>query len=66
MSTAPPHTRLQDVYHFVDSLESLGVLRYRLASNFPRTVYGDEAMQRSLASLGLAPQAALFVQSEDD
>lgn len=57
---------MQDVYDFVDSLEALTATKYVLASNFPRRVFTAELLALPLAELGLAPQALLFVQPDDD
>ena len=61
-SSAP----LQLVFDFVDSLEQHSALRYVLATSFPKTILGGAALERSLADLGLAPQAMLLVQPLDD
>ena len=57
---------LQRAYDFVDSLDNLDILKYSLASSYPRRVFAGGALQQSFQDLGLAPQAMLFVQSEDD
>ena len=59
--------RAQAVYDFVDTLEEVGCLRYSLASSFPRIVFsGADKLPQSLEQLGLAPQALLLLQPEDD
>ncbi|KAI7840654.1 hypothetical protein COHA_005675 [Chlorella ohadii] len=57
---------LQAVYDWVDSLEAVTALNYSLATTFPRRVYGPDTREQSLQELGLAPQAVLLMQSEDD
>lgn len=57
---------MQDVYDFVDSLEALTATKYTLASNFPRRVFTPDLLPLTLAELGLAPQALLFVQPDDN
>ncbi len=57
---------LQRAYDFVDSLDNLATYKYSLASSYPRRVFSGETLQQSFQQLGLAPQAMLLVQSEDD
>ena len=54
------------LYHYVDSLEENTAGAYKLVTNFPRRVFGQEDKELTLKEAGLAPQAALFLQSEDD
>ena len=56
----------QKAYDFVDSLESLDVLKYSLATSYPRRVFTEDTLHRSFEELGLSMQATLFVQSQDD
>ena len=48
------------------SLEQVDAVKFHLASSFPRKVFTDEEQASTLTQLGLAPQAALFVQVSDD
>ena len=57
---------VQKAYDFVDSLESLEVLKYSLATSYPRRVFTEETLHQSFEELGLSAQATLFVQSQDD
>ncbi len=57
---------MQDVYDYVDSLPATTAATYRLASNFPRRLYTGDLLASSLADLGLAPQALLFVQPDEE
>ncbi|KAH6769207.1 UBX domain-containing protein [Perilla frutescens var. frutescens] len=54
--------KIQSLYDYVDSLGCLEVNGYRLVSNFPRTVYGEDKFSSSLKDAGLHPQASLFVE----
>lgn len=54
---------IQTLYDYVDSLGCLEVTDYRLVSNFPRTVYGEDKFSSSLKEAGLHPQASLFVET---
>ena len=57
---------MQTVYDWVDTLEAHSALRYSLASSYPRRVLSVQSDgSATLESLGLAPQAALFVQGDD-
>lgn len=57
---------LQIVVDWVDSLDSHEHLKYRLAMTYPRRLFGEESWGKSLEELGLAPQAVLLVQPEDE
>lgn len=48
------------VYDFVDTKES-GTVQYDLVTNFPVRKYDEK--NKTLAELGLVPQASLFVQT---
>lgn len=53
---------IQSLYDYVDSLGRVEVGKYRLVSNFPRTVYGPDKVEASLEEAGLHPQASLFIE----
>ena len=58
---------LQVLRDWVDVLESHEHLVYSLATTYPRRVFsGEETMRKSLEELGLAPQAVVLVQPEDE
>lgn len=57
---------IEQVYDWVDSLESVAFHKYSLVCAFPRRVYGSDSRGLTLEQAGLAPQGALFVQGEDD
>lgn len=58
---------LQVLFDFVDSLDSTNYWRYSLVNSYPRAVFSqEEAASKSLTEAGLTPQAALFVQPDDD
>ncbi len=61
-----PDSDVQQVFDFVDSLDETTFAKYSLVSNFPRQTYGRESSSGSLTELGLTPQAALFVQPDDE
>ena len=48
------------------SLEEVNAVKFHLASSFPRKVFAEQELRSTLEQLGLAPQAALFVQVADD
>lgn len=48
------------------SLDQVDAVSFQLASSFPRKIFGGVEQAQSLVDLGLAPQAALFVQVSDD
>ena len=48
------------------SLEQVDAVKFHLASSFPRKIFTDEEQRSTLVELGLAPQAALFVQVADE
>ena len=48
------------------SLDEIDAVKFFLASSFPRKVFMDREQRSTLEELGLAPQAALFVQVADD
>ena len=56
----------QEAWDWVASLEEVDAVKFHLASSFPRKVFTDEELRSTLEQLGLAPQAALFVQVADD
>lgn len=57
----------QAVIDLVDSREEQQSLDYSLATNYPRRVFSaDDDATATLLSLGLLPQALLFVQPLDD
>jgi hypothetical protein len=56
---------LQKAYDFVDSLDSLDIVNYCLASSYPRRVLSGSMLRQSFQDLELTPQAMLFVQSEE-
>ncbi len=56
---------LQKAYDFVDSLDSLELDSYCLASSYPRRVFSGSMLTQSFQELGLTPQAMLFVQAVD-
>ncbi|KAI3756336.1 hypothetical protein L1987_56156 [Smallanthus sonchifolius] len=53
---------IQSLYDFVDSLSSLEIGNYTLASNFPRVLYGRGKLSSTLKEAGLHPQVSLFVE----
>jgi FAS-associated factor 2 len=57
--------KVRAVYLFVDSLETNTSLSYKLVSNFPRQVFDEGTLDKTLLQAGLSPQASLFLQSED-
>ena len=57
---------VQEAWDWVASLDHVDAVRFHLASSFPRKVFTDQEQRNSLVELGLAPQAALFVQLADD
>ncbi|KAK9918295.1 hypothetical protein WJX75_002911 [Coccomyxa subellipsoidea] len=57
---------LQEVWDWVGSLEELDAVNFSLASSFPRQVFSGSSLAKSLSELGLAPQAALLVQVDDE
>lgn len=59
-------TPLQEAWDWVASLDQVDAVKFHLASSFPRKVFTDEELRSTLVELGLAPQAALFVQVADD
>jgi hypothetical protein len=61
-----PEADVSAVFDFVDGLDSGGFTRYKLVSNFPRQAFDQEGSSGSLRALGLTPQAALFVQPDDE
>lgn len=56
----------QEAWDWVASLEEVDAVKFHLASSFPRKVFTEEELRGTLEQLGLAPQAALFVQVADD
>jgi hypothetical protein len=56
----------QEVWDWVGSLEELDAVNFSLASSFPRQVFSGSSLAKSLSELGLAPQAALLVQVDDE
>ncbi|KAL9155632.1 hypothetical protein ABFS82_09G017200 [Erythranthe guttata] len=54
--------KIRAIYVYVDSLGLIGVGNYRLISNFPRKVYGEDRMGTSLKECGLHPKASLFLE----
>lgn len=54
------------VYDYVDSLDGNEYGAYKLVSHFPRRVLDASCMDKTLEEAGLAPQASLFLQSEED
>ena len=56
----------QEAWDWVASLEQVDAVRFHLASSFPRKIFTDEEQRSTLVELGLAPQAALFVQVADE
>ena len=52
----------QEAWDWVASLDQVDAVRFHLASSFPRKVFTDQEQAGTLTELGLAPQAALFVQ----
>lgn len=57
---------VQEVWDWVGSLEELDAVKFNLASSFPRQVFSGSSLAKSLSELGLAPQAALLVQVDDE
>ena len=57
---------MQDAWDWVASLDQVDAVKFHLASSFPRKVFTDEEQASTLTQLGLAPQAALFVQVADE
>ena len=57
---------MQEAWDWVASLEQVDAVKFHLASSFPRKVFTDEEQAGTLTQLGLAPQAALFVQVADE
>jgi len=57
---------VQEVWCWVSSLEELDAVNFNLASSFPRQVFSGAMMLKSLSELGLAPQAALLVQTDNE
>jgi FAS-associated factor 2 len=62
--------QLQAIFDWVDTLEEVEVIKYSLASPYPRRVYkvddGDGGGGGTLEELGLVGQAVLLLQPEDD
>lgn len=56
----------QEAWDWVASLEQVYAVKFHLASSFPRKIFTDEEQRCTLVELGLAPQAALFVQVADE
>lgn len=56
----------QEVWYWVGSLEELDAVKFHLASSFPRQIFSGAMMLKSLSDLGLAPQAALLVQTDNE
>ncbi len=57
---------VQEAWDWVASLDQIDAVKFHLASSFPRKVFTDQEQKNTLVELGLAPQAALFVQVADD
>ena len=57
---------LSSVYDYVDSLPSFDATNYKLVSNFPRVVYGDDKLRLTLKDAELHPRASLYIQIEDE
>ncbi len=57
---------MQEAWDWVASLEQVDAVKFHLASSFPRKVFTDAEQAGTLTQLGLAPQAALFVQVADE
>ena len=57
---------LQEAWDWVASLDQVDAVKFHLASSFPRKVFTNEEHASTLTQLGLAPQAALFVQVADE
>ncbi|GAX73327.1 hypothetical protein CEUSTIGMA_g781.t1 [Chlamydomonas eustigma] len=59
---------LRLLFDFVDSLDSTTYLRYNLVSSYPKRTFNNEGAEAgiTLFEAGLAPQAALFVQPEEE
>ena len=57
---------LQEAWDWVASLDQVDAVKFHLASSFPRKVFTDKEHASTLTQLGLAPQAALFVQVADE
>lgn len=55
------------MFDFLDQAEGQPHLRYSLATMYPTRVFrGADDLAASLADLGLAPQAALLLQPEEE
>lgn len=59
-------SKVSAIYDYIDSLGTLGIIKYDLVTNFPRVVYGPEKRCLTLKEAGLHPHASLFVLVEDN
>ena len=57
---------MQEAWDWAASLDQVDAVKFHLAASFPRKVFMDEEQASTLTQLGLAPQAALFVQVADE
>jgi hypothetical protein len=56
--------QVQEVYDFVDSLESVDFPKYSLAMSYPKKVLGDDLLETTIDDAGLK-DAMLMIQPED-
>jgi FAS-associated factor 2 len=62
----PASATVSSIYDYVDSLPSFETTSYKLVSNFPRVVYGEDKLRLTLKEAELHPRASLYIQIEDE
>lgn len=58
--------QVQEIYNFVDSIETLSCLDYTLVTGYPRVFLGRDKSNLNLEMAGLVSGGTVMVQSNDD